>query len=162
MYRQVLYWFAIQDNYYQYTPDRFPVFILSDREVYGFPAIGGLKGGLKLATEVYEQVTSPQVVNRMVSTAETQTMYEQHVAPNFAGIGPACVKSAVCLYTMTPNGDFIIDQHPDYSNIILASACSGHGFKHSAAVGQILSELALKETTEFNIQAFRLARFFSL
>ncbi|MVM35459.1 N-methyl-L-tryptophan oxidase [Spirosoma sp. HMF4905] len=159
VYRQVLYWFAIRGDYRQYTPDRFPVFILSDREVYGFPAVGGPAGGLKIATEVYEHSTSPESVNRIVSQAETQAMYEQHIAPNFVGIGPECVKSAVCLYTMTPNGDFIIDQHPTNPSILLASVCSGHGFKHSAAVGQILAELALEEQTRFAIQAFRLARF---
>lgn len=159
VHRQVLYWFAIESDYHLYTPDRMPVFILSDREVYGFPAISGPMGGLKLATEVYEQSTSPQTVNRLVSEAETQAMYEQHVAPNFVGIGPMCVKSVVCLYTMTPNGDFIIDQHPTYPNVLLASACSGHGFKHSAAVGQILAELALVGQTGFNIQPFQLVHF---
>ncbi|QDK80898.1 N-methyl-L-tryptophan oxidase [Spirosoma sp. KCTC 42546] len=159
VYRQVLYWFDIQDNYQHYTPDRMPVFILNDREVYGFPAVGGPAGGLKLATEVYAQPTSPQSVNREVSEAETHAMYERFVAPNFVGIGPGCVKSAVCLYTMTPNGDFIIDQHPANPHVLLASACSGHGFKHSAAVGQILAELALQEQTMFDIQAFRLASF---
>lgn len=159
VYRQVLYWFDIQDNYQHYTPDRMPVFILNDREVYGFPAVGGPAGGLKLATEMYAQPTSPQSVSREVSQAETHTMYERFVAPNFAGIGSTCVKSAVCLYTMTPNGDFIIDQHPANSNVILASACSGHGFKHSAAVGQILAELTLHERTRFEINSFRLASF---
>lgn len=160
VYRQVLYWFDVQGDYHQYTPDRMPVFILSDREVYGFPAVGGPAGGLKLATEVYAEPTSPQRVDRLVSQVETQIMYEQYIAPNFAGIGPTCVKSVVCLYTMTPNGDFVIDQHPDYSNVLLASACSGHGFKHSAAVGQILAELALTERTRFDTEAFQLARFY--
>ncbi|GAB4025881.1 N-methyl-L-tryptophan oxidase [Spirosoma gilvum] len=156
VYRQVLYWFAIDGEYAQYTPDRMPIFILNDRGIYGFPAINGPKGGLKVATETYEHVTTPDTVHRNSSQAETQRMYEQFVAPNLVGIGPNCLKSVVCLYTMTPNGDFIIDQHPDYSDVLLASACSGHGFKHSAAVGQILAELALTGQTTFDISRFRL------
>ncbi|GAB3027987.1 N-methyl-L-tryptophan oxidase [Spirosoma pulveris] len=162
VYRQVLYWFGIEGDYRQYTPDKLPVFILSERDLYGFPAVGGPDGGLKIATETYAQPTSPQVVNRTVSEAETRRMYEQHIAPNFVGVGPTCVKSVVCLYTMTPNGDFIIDQHPDHPDVLLASACSGHGFKHSAAVGQILAELALQNRTEFSIQPFRLRHFGNL
>lgn len=156
VYRQVLYWFAIEGNYTQYTPDKLPVFILSERDLYGFPAVGGPAGGLKIATETYAHATSPQVVDRTVSEAETRRMYEEHIAPNFVGVGPACVKSVVCLYTMTPNGDFIIDQHPDHPDVLLASACSGHGFKHSAAVGQILAELTLQNRTGFSIEPFQL------
>ena len=159
VYRQVQYWFDIQGDYRQYTPDRMPVYILSDRDLYGFPAIGEAGGGVKIATEQYSQTTTPQDVVRTVSKAEIEQMYKQYIAPNFVGVGPDCIKSTTCLYTMTPNGDFVIDQHLDHSNVLLASACSGHGFKHSAAVGQVLSELALQGKTAFDIQAFQLERF---
>lgn len=105
VYRQVLYWFDIDGDYSQFTPDKLPVFILSERDLYGFPAVGGPGGGLKIATETYAQATHPTTVNRTISEAETRRMYEQHIAPNFVGVGPGCVKSTVCLYTMTPNGD---------------------------------------------------------
>ncbi|MGF7214147.1 sarcosine oxidase [Spirosoma lacussanchae] len=157
--RQVLYWFDIEGDYARYTPDTLPVFILNERNVYGFPAVGGPAGGIKLATETYEHATSPHTVDRTVSESEIRLMYEQYVAPNFVGIGPRCVKSVVCLYTMTPDGDFIIDQHPEHPDVILASACSGHGFKHSAAVGQVLAELALEGRTGFTISPFQLSRF---
>lgn len=159
VYRQVQYWFDIDGKYEQYAPGQMPVYILSDRDLYGFPAISGREGGIKIATEQYTSPTIPDNVIRTVSEAETQQMYAQYVAPNFVGISSRCIKSTVCLYTMTPNGDFVIDQHPDYANVLLASACSGHGFKHSAAVGQILAELALNEQTSFDIQPFQLQRF---
>jgi sarcosine oxidase len=159
VYRQVLCWFAVQDNYGQYTPDQMPVYIFSDRDVYGFPAVNGPDGGIKLATETYEHPTSPHAVDRTVSNAEMQLMYDQFVAPTLPGVSPMCVKSAVCLYTMTPNGDFLIDQHPVYPDVLMASACSGHGFKHSAAVGQILAQLALDGRTEFDTKPFQLAGF---
>lgn len=159
VYRQVQYWFDIEANYSLFTPDRFPVFILSDRDMYGFPAVGGPADGLKLAMETYAQPTTANAVNRVISAAETQQMYDRYVVPNFNGIGPKCIRSAVCMYTMTPNGDFVIDRHPDHQRVLLASACSGHGFKHSAAVGQMLAELALLNRTDFDIQPFSLAHF---
>lgn len=159
VYRQVLYWFAMEGDYAQYTADKLPVFILNDRNVYGFPAIGGPDGGIKLATETYAHTTAPNEVNHTVSAAETQRMYEQYVAPNLVGLSPHCVKAAVCLYTMTPNGDFIIDQHPAHSNVLVASACSGHGFKHSPAVGQMLAELALHNRTDLDTTPFQWKQF---
>lgn len=159
VYRQVLYWFAITGDHNLYTPEKLPVFILSDRDVYGFPAVDGPGCGIKIATESYVDPIHPNEVDRTVSPAEIQRMYEQYIAPNFVDIGPTCVKSAVCLYTMTPNGDFVIDQHPVHPNVWLASACSGHGFKHSAAVGQMLAELALDGQTTFDREPFRLTRF---
>ncbi|WP_338869357.1 N-methyl-L-tryptophan oxidase [Spirosoma sp. SC4-14] len=159
VYRQVQYWFDVEDNYTAFIPNRFPVFILSDRDMYGFPAVGGPADGLKLAMETYAQPITANKVNRLVSTAETQQMYERYVVPNFNGIGPKCIRSAVCMYTMTPNGDFLIDRHPDHQRVLLASACSGHGFKHSAAVGQMLAELALQNRTDFDSQPFSLTHF---
>ncbi len=159
VHRQVLYWFDIPHNHALYTPDRLPVFILSDRDVYGFPAGDGPGKGIKIATESYVATVAPDAVNRTITEAETQKMYEQYIAPNFVGIGPDCIRSVVCLYTMTPNGDFIIDRHPAHPDVLLASACSGHGFKHSAAVGQILAELAIDGRTGFEIRPFSLSQF---
>ncbi|QIP15763.1 N-methyl-L-tryptophan oxidase [Spirosoma aureum] len=159
VYRQVQYWFDVHENHAAFTSDHFPVFILSDLDVYGFPAIGSPSEGIKIAMETYAKSTTPDAVNRVVSEAETRSMYDQYIAPNFSGIGPKCIKSAVCLYTMTPNGDFVIDNHPNYQHVLVASACSGHGFKHSAAVGQVLAELALQNRTDFDLTSFRLDRF---
>ncbi|MFN4144672.1 MAG: N-methyl-L-tryptophan oxidase [Runella sp.] len=159
VYRQVLYWFEVEAEFEKYTPEHLPVYILPDSDIYGFPAIDGPQGGIKIATENYQNPTTPQHINRNVSQAETQLMYERYVAPYLVGVGQRCVKSAVCLYTMTPNGDFLIDRHPHYPQVWLASACSGHGFKHSAAVGQVLAQLALQGKTEFEIEKFQLTCF---
>jgi sarcosine oxidase len=51
------------------------------------------------------------------------------------------------MYTVTPDAGFVIDTHPSYPNIILASPYLGHGFKHSAAIGETLAELAVEEQT---------------
>ena len=63
------------------------------------------------------------------------------------------------LYTVTPDAEFVIGRHPEFERVIIASPCSGHGFKHSAAIGEALSDLALGGKTRFNLSAFGFARF---
>jgi sarcosine oxidase len=71
-----------------------------------------------------------------------------------------CVKTVVCKYTVTPDFGFVIDRHPDSDRVWLASACSGHGFKHSAAVGEALAEVVTQGgKTRFDLSAFKLDRF---
>jgi len=64
-----------------------------------------------------------------------------------------------CLYTMTPDGDFLIDRVPDAPAVIVASPCSGHGFKFAPVIGEILADLATTGATRHDISRFRLARF---
>ena len=85
--------------------------------------------------------------------------YEHLVAPYFPGLGPRCVKAVACLYTATPDFHFAIDRHPERDDVIVASPCSGHGFKHSAAIGEALAELATTGRTTLDIGSFSLRRF---
>ena len=62
---------------------------------------------------------------------------------------------------MTPDEDFIIDHMPGVSDIVIASPCSGHGFKFASVMGEILSDLALGLTPEFDLTPFRINRFAS-
>jgi sarcosine oxidase len=148
--RQVLYWFRARSEaeHAQFAPQRFPVYIWqipARQTVYGFPAIGELEEGVKLATEQYDVSTTPDSVARSVSPQEIREMYETYVGPYFPGLSPVCVRSKVCLYTWVDGARFIIDRHPDFDRVIVASPCSGHGFKHSAGVGELLAHMALGE-----------------
>jgi sarcosine oxidase len=67
--------------------------------------------------------------------------------------------SAVCLYTNTPDGDFLIDRSPLDSRVILASPCSGHGFKFAPAIAEALADLALDRQPALDLSPFALARF---
>jgi sarcosine oxidase len=147
--RQILFWFRAKDEaaHRQLTPDRCPVFIwqLQGQMVfYGFPALGGLSEGMKIATE-YDVPTTAQGADRTVSQQEIRHMVENFVKPAFPGLSDECVRSEVCLYTEVKGARFLIDRHPDHDRIIVASPCSGHGFKHSAAIGELLSRMALGE-----------------
>jgi len=78
------------------------------------------------------------------------------------GVLPAaagrCLRSAVCLYTNTLDGDFLIDHHPASDRVVLASPCSGFGFKFASAVGEALSQLALDGRAGQDLAPFGLAR----
>jgi sarcosine oxidase len=144
--RQVLYWFRARSEsaHALFSPERFPVYIWqlpAPQSIYGFPATGGLQDGVKLATEQYDVATTPEQVSRTVGPDEVREMYETYVEPFFPGLSPVCVRHKVCLYTWVDGARFIIDRHPDFQRVIIASPCSGHGFKHSAGVGELLAEM---------------------
>jgi len=160
--RQVLYWFrpeaAEPVDLQKFRPDRFPTFIWqlpAPQAIYGFPAVGGPEGGVKIATEQYETETTADTVDRSVSAEETRHMYSTYVEPFFADLGATCLKTAVCLYTCVERARFIIDFHPESERVIVASPCSGHGFKHSAAIGEALAELAVHGKSRFDLTSFR-------
>ncbi|GIW33652.1 MAG: sarcosine oxidase [Meiothermus sp.] len=159
VYRQVLFWLEAPDPQ-AYQPERFPIFIwmfgsAEGEHFYGFPQVSQ---GVKVATEQAHTPTHPDQVERQVSEAETRAFLTRYVQGRLKGLGPNCLKSATCLYTSTVDGDFILDFHPDSERILVASPCSGHGFKHSAAVGEALAELALHGRSPFDLAPFRLVQ----
>jgi len=164
IYRQVLCWFALARNAEQYAPAKFPVFIwiVGNRQrdmLYGFPAIDGPEGGLKVASEQYEATVDPDAVARTVGEREIVAMYDEYIAPRFPDVSGKCLRAATCLYTVTPDAKFIVDKFRDCENVVFASACSGHGFKHSAAMGESLALWALERPSAIDLSPFRLDRF---
>jgi len=63
-------------------------------------------------------------------------MYERYIAPYLPWLGAGPVKTVSCLYTSTRGSRFVIDRHPEHDSVLIVSACSGHGFKHSPAIGE--------------------------
>lgn len=158
IYRQVLYWFRVDGDADKFRLGKFPVFNLelntADKDfVYGFPIIDG-SNNIKVATEQYVESTNPNDVNRQVSEDEIRKMYERYVGPCLAGVSLECVKTEVCMYSVSSDSKFIIDRHPDHQNVIIASPCSGHGFKHSAAIGEILADLSTDSKPRIDISRF--------
>lgn len=163
IYRQTLCWFALQENRERYAPEHFPVFIwITGHRVqdmlYGFPAIDGPEEGLKVATERYDNTVDPDAVPRDVSDQSVAEMYAQYIAPRLPDVSSRCLRSTTCLYTVTPDAKFVIDYAGLSRDIIFASACSGHGFKHSPAVGEGLVQRTLGLTPTVDLSAFRLQR----
>ena len=160
VHRQALHWFVPEDAS-AWSPERCPVFIWMHGDaatdyLYGFPQIPG-SAGVKVATEQYEVETTPETMAREVDAAESASMHRLHVAGFLRGLTPRVARAASCLYTVTPDAGFVVDRAPDHHRVHVVSACSGHGFKHSAALGEAIAEMALGEAAM--PEAFRLARF---
>ena len=161
VYRQTLHWFAVHDPA-EYAPGRFPVFIwmhgASETDYfYGFPVLPGTRS-VKVATEQYAEAVDPDTVDRAVPAAESAEVFQQHVAGRLRRVTADVQRSAACLYTVTPDRGFIIDALPGRSGVLMASACSGHGFKHSAAVGELLASQAIAASSA-RAEPFRLDRY---
>ncbi|HUR19755.1 MAG TPA: N-methyl-L-tryptophan oxidase [Vicinamibacterales bacterium] len=142
--RQVQHWFEAVGH------AEIPVWIweLQERQhgIYGFPSRAGVA---KIATEVFAGDVSPQY------------MFESLVAPHIAGIAASSVKTVPCLYTSTPDSHFLIDRHPSMDQVLIASPCSGHGFKHSAAIGECLAQWVIEGKPALDLSSFALRRFTS-
>ena len=160
--RQALFWFDVKGAIERFEPGRFPIFIWelqgAAQPIYGFPAIDGPGGGVKIASEQNLATTTPDTVDREVTAEEAREMFSTRVAPYLPDVGGHCVKSASCLYTMTPDSHFVIDRHPGHPAVIIASPCSGHGFKHSAAIGEVLAQWVLDGKSAIDVGAFRFRR----
>jgi sarcosine oxidase len=161
--RQVLYWFAPRESVAPFLPERFPVFIWEPRHaaeaLYGFPAIDGPAGGVKVASGAYGETTTPDTVEPPVDERSIERMYETLVAPCLPDLSGRCLKALTCLYTVTPDAGFVIDRHPDHDRVLIVSPCSGHGFKHSTAIGEAVAELVTEGDSRLDLSPFRLARF---
>ena len=157
-----VFWFELGAPLERFTPPRFPAWIweLQDEQhvIYGFPAIDGAKGGAKVATEQYANTTTAECVVREVSDAECEEMHRTLVASHLPHLGPRCVKAVSCLYTATPDFHFVIDRHPRYAGVTIVSPCSGHGFKHSPAIGEIVADMAQGRRPSLDIRGFGLDR----
>ena len=159
--RQVLYWFEAAEPSLYASPSC-PVFIWmhgsgDEDYLYGFPMVDGYPG-VKVATEQYQSTTNPDEVEREVQAVEHERMFERNVNGRLRSVTAKCVHSAACLYTVSSDSGFIVDQHPDLDHVTVVSACSGHGFKHSAAMGELLARQAMGTSVEA-LSAFSLARF---
>ena len=164
VYRQVMYWFVIGDDFRStFSPGQFPIFIWIFEKggnfgFYGFPSLDGKT--IKLASEQYNDVTAPdKEEDRAVSEVEKQAAYSDYVRGRLPALSDRCESAVSCLYTTTPDANFVIDFHPDSDRVIIASPCSGHGFKHSAAIGEVLAELAVNGASKIDISSFSIERF---
>ena len=127
---------------------------------YGFPLQGeGGETGLKLAKHHHaDETVEAETCDRALSPADEAMIRSAMLDYLPAANGPL-LEAKTCLYTMTPDGDFLIDRLPGAPQILVASPCSGHGFKFAPVVGEVLADLATAGATRHDIGRFRLARF---
>lgn len=137
--RKVLFWLEVEDES-KFDPATMPVYV-SDSQfggIYGFPIFG--QAGLKIARHDGGNPADPDTLDREVKPGEENDVVSFGRA-FFPGVTGGVIKSAVCMYTMTPDENFIVDRHPEHSNIAIGAGFSGHGFKFATAVGESLVDL---------------------
>lgn len=148
--RQVQYWFTPADPSIVAT---LPIFIRQsgDTVFYALPPAGA---EVKVAVHHAGLATTPDTVDRAVSRDEVEAVHAllRQYVPAIAGVHR---RAAVCLYTNTQSGHFVIDRHPDMNGVVLASACSGFGFKFASAVGEILADLLTDRAPSLDVTPFR-------
>jgi len=156
--RQVQAWFE-PDEPQLFAPERLPVFLLQYRQGvhYGCPLAGG--SGLKIARHHHANETvDPDTVNRDVSATD-EALIREAIAEHIPSANGRMLAAKTCLYTVTADHDFIIDRLPGAANVIVASPCSGHGFKFAPVLGEVLADLAIDGRTPHDISRFAFSRF---
>jgi sarcosine oxidase len=159
--RQVLFWFETPAPN-PFAIGQFPIFLLEygpEEFLYGFPDQGE---GFKIAQHLPGRPLDPDLLSQSVEPAEIEQMTEF-----LARFFPACSskhpvklnQTAVCMYTNTPDGHFLIDRHTEHESLWLVSPCSGHGFKFASALGDVLARAVLADRPAPELDFFRLARF---
>jgi sarcosine oxidase len=155
--REVMGWFAPKEPAH-FAPGKFPVFLIESAHGthYGFPPRGA---GIKVARHHHrDEAVDPDCYDRTVS-AEDEALIRAAVADHLPGANGPLVAAKTCLYTTAPDRDFIVDRLPGAAAIVVASPCSGHGFKFAPTIGEILADLATGHSTRHDISRFRIDRF---
>ena len=139
--RQEVFFFAPPAGDPRFAAPALPTWLFQADEVYGMPDIESR--GLKVACDRHGELITPDTQSRLVSPAAAEWACG-YVARRFPALKDApIVETRVCQYENTSNGDFLIDRHPEYSNVWFVGGGSGHGFKHGPAVGEHTADLLL-------------------
>jgi sarcosine oxidase len=157
--RQVHAWFEIESDADWFAPGRFPVFIRQSAEFgdsYGFPALDGLS--IKVGRHHYGEFTTPHSIRREVDDSDLDPL-RRMTATHLRGVTSRVTRTLTCMYTNTPDHDFVIDFAPDDGRVVVISACSGHGFKFAPVIGDIAADLVCDGNTGRDISRFSGARF---
>jgi sarcosine oxidase len=152
--RHVQHWFDPRGGIAPFVDH--PIFIHEDAtgmQAYGFPAIDGPGGGVKVGFHRKGVVCTPETIDRTVHDREIAEMRDR-VARLLPSLDGPCLRSATCMYSNTPDEHFVIARHPDSDHVTVACGFSGHGFKFVPIVGEILADLAIDGVTAHPISLF--------
>jgi monomeric sarcosine oxidase len=156
--RKVVSWFETPEDIFDV--DHFPSFYVDDvdKMFYGFPNING--AGLKLGRTDGGQPIDPDQHSQNFGAYESDEGELRDFLETYLPEANGQLKEGkTCLMTQSSDHHFIIDQHPENENVIIACGFSGHGFKFASVMGEVLSQLAINGQTEYDISLFSLKRF---
>lgn len=155
--RQTTHWFAAAPGVTGLRAEECPITLLEladGRLYYTLPDVGH---GVKIGQHHRGATMDPDTVDRTVSTAEEHAA-RMALDSWMPGAAHRVLDSTVCLYTNTPDNHFVIDRHPSHENVLLVSACSGHGFKFATALAEVTADLAMEGVAAFDVSAFTVDR----
>ncbi len=158
--RQAVFWLEPRGEAQLFDRARFPIYAYEYKPgniCYGFPR---LSRGVK-ASVMHDGETSddPAVVRRTVDERDVKPL-RAALKPILPALSAAPIReSGTCLFTNTPDHDFIVDFHPLYPQVLISSPCSGHGFKFASAIGELHADLLMKGRASFDLSPFRVGRF---
>jgi sarcosine oxidase len=158
--RQVQLWIEPKGGAEPFLPDRFPIFIWDagpEQTFYGFPHQPGTPG-VKVALHGGGEPCTPETIDRTLRPTDVAAVREA-VAERLPALRGPVLDAVTCMYTMAPDEHFIIGMHPRHRQVVVASPCSGHGFKFASVVGEILANLADEGATRHPIALFDPGRF---
>lgn len=144
---QMLYWFRPEHGAAPFAPNRFPIYIWDmggNVQFYGFPA------------DADQRVKVAFFRSAKIDETSLRDVLEPCIPALAHG---TLVDSVSCKYTLTPDHHFVIDRHPKHSEVVIASPCSGHGYKFATVIGEMLADLAIAGSTLHPSGLFAVRRF---
>jgi sarcosine oxidase len=144
---QILYWFDPAGGAAPFAPDRFPIYIWdlgAGVQFYGFPA----DDQRRVKVAFFRSPSTDEDSMRAALASRIPALSNGTLAD-----------SVTCKYTLTRDHHFVIGHHPDTPKVVIASPCSGHGYKFASVIGEILADLTLTGVTRHPISLFAPSRF---
>jgi sarcosine oxidase len=158
--RQTTHWFAPAPGTISLRAEVCPITMLEQADgqlLYTIPDVGhGVKAGIHHSGEFVDADS----VDRTISAADEHDV-RTRLDDWMPGAAYRSLDASVCLYTNTPDFHFLVDAHPTHGNVLLVSACSGHGFKFATALAEVAADLSLEGGAAFDVSVFGVARLLS-
>jgi sarcosine oxidase len=135
--RQEVFFFGVPGGDTRFAPPALPTWLFQNDEIYGMPDLESR--GLKIAVDRHGDLVDPDTQSRLASSEGAEEA-RRFVEQRFPALrGAPIVETRVCQYENTWNGDFLIDRHPEMTNVWFVGGGSGHGFKHGPTVGEYVA-----------------------
>lgn len=155
--RKTFGWFKTNDISFQHPMLPCFYFSFENKRYYGFPDVNG--SGIKIGRNDSERDIDPDLMSQDFGKYVNDEGDLKYFTERFIPGATSKFKSGKsCMITKTPDNNFIIDTHPELANVIIAGGFSGHGFKYSSVIGEILSQLIIDEQTTQDISDFAISR----
>ncbi|HEX4148026.1 MAG TPA: N-methyl-L-tryptophan oxidase [Pirellulales bacterium] len=156
--RKPVYWYATTSDVY-HSERGCPAYLFEAPEgiFYGFPQLG--PDGIKVGEHTGGiPVDDPLALDRRIDRTD-QVRVEKFLTEYLPAAGGICKRHSACMYTLSPDGHFIVDHDPQSERVVFAAGLSGHGFKFAPVLGEALAQLAIDGTTSLPVGFLSAARF---